>query len=79
MRKARFTEEQMVAIIRPIAIRFRRWPSGTGSASRRSPDHLPRLAGVFLFQLTSLRNLGSSLEACLCGPSQLIARAVSRP
>jgi putative ABC transport system substrate-binding protein len=34
------------------------------------------LAGVFPFQLTSLRNLGSSLEACLCGPSQLIARAV---
>ena len=35
MRKARFTEGHMVAIIREADRgRYRRWPSGTGSASR---------------------------------------------
>jgi hypothetical protein len=47
MRKALFAEEQMVrSSARRIASRWRWWPSGTGSASRRS-THGASVSGAF--------------------------------
>src|SRR5262245_61290663 len=49
MCKARFTEEQMVGIIRArIASQCQRWPSGTVSASRRS-THCARVSSEWRY------------------------------